>query len=329
MRSRVVVSSLIVHLLCVAAATAQSPEPRDQPKLPPVETTPTAQPAPVFAPAQPAAAQPPATAPAQPVSTPPTPTTSAPAAAVSPPPTPATPPAGATGAAPGPIPGVVPAAAETPATSPPPLAPFGAGVSKPGSADLTAGDPGYQARLRGLEEKVNELKEKVFSSKARLVLLQEAVLHGSVTGAYALLMHKNTMGGAYKLEYASYHLDGQPIYQPTDTTELEKKAEFPIFNGAIVPGSHTVSVYLVYRGASNVFAYWQGYQFKIKSSFTFHFEEGKITNIKVVGYEKGGVTVDMKDRPAVRFDVDVQKVTKSSAQGLGPAAAPAGTSEAK
>ena len=164
-----------------------------------------------------------------------------------------------------------------------------------------------------------------------MVLLQEAVLHGPATGAYASIVHRNSMGSSFKLEYASYHLDGQPIYQPADAAELEKKTEFPIFSGAIVPGSHTISAYLVYRGQSSVFAYWQGYQFKIKSSYTFHFEEGKITQIKCVGYEKGGITTNLNERPSIRFDIDVQKVSRGALGGLTgtvPTTPPTGT-EAK
>jgi hypothetical protein len=216
-----------------------------------------------------------------------------------------------------PAPGAAPPA---PAASPTPPAPAptapGASSSPPatpatGAAPQT--DPGVgETQIRSLEEQVNDLKERIFRSKARLILLQEAVLSGQVSGAYAVLYHKNTMGSAFKLEQATYHLDGSPIYSPSDPSELEKKREFPVFQGAIVPGNHTISVYLVYRGASALFPYWQGYQFKIKSSYTFHFEVGKITSIKVVGFEKGGVTTDMKDRPSVRFDVDVQKMTKGS-----------------
>jgi hypothetical protein len=68
-----------------------------------------------------------------------------------------------------------------------------------------------------------------------------------------------------------------------------------------------VSVKLVYRGHGfGVFSYLEGYKFKVQSSHTFNAEAGKITNVKVVGFEKGGFTTDLKDRPAVRYDVDVQ-----------------------
>jgi hypothetical protein len=135
------------------------------------------------------------------------------------------------------------------------------------------------------------------------------VLHGTITGARAVLTHKNEMGGSFRLEQVQYALDGAPIYGKTDIdAPLDSKPEFEIFNGAIVPGTHQISVYLVYRGNGfGVFSYLKDYSFKIKSSYTFTAEEGNQTTVKVVGYEKGGLMTELKDRPAVRYDVEVQK----------------------
>jgi hypothetical protein len=49
-----------------------------------------------------------------------------------------------------------------------------------------------QMKIRALEERVNELKEKIFRSKARLVLLQEAVLHGTISGSRAIIIQKTS-----------------------------------------------------------------------------------------------------------------------------------------
>jgi hypothetical protein len=175
-------------------------------------------------------------------------------------------------------------------------------------------DAATSVQLRSLEERVNDLKEKIFRSKARLQLLQEAVLHGTITGARAVLVHKNEMSGSFKLEQIQYALDGAPIYNHQDAESDPKgnkdvqSDEFEIFNGSIVPGSHQISVYLVYRGNGyGVFSYLSQYQFKIKSSYTFTAEEGKQTTVKIVGFEKGGLATELKDRPAVRYDVEVSK----------------------
>lgn len=170
-------------------------------------------------------------------------------------------------------------------------------------------DTNYAIKLRNLEERVNDLKERIFRSKARLILLRETVLNGVISGAKARIVHRNEMGSSFTLEQVSYALDGAPLFNKTDPEgSLDEKDEIELFNGSIVPGNHNISVFMLYRGNGyGVFSYLKGYSFKIKSSYAFTAEEGKITTVKIVGYEKGGFTTDLKDRPAVRYDVEVKQ----------------------
>ena len=197
-------------------------------------------------------------------------------------------------------------------------------VQKPGESaapqkPLTA-DEAFNARVKTLEEQVVDMKEKIFRTKARLLLLQETVLGGDLSsGARAVLFHRNEMGSSFVLESVAYALDGAPIFTKVDVNgDLDKREEFEIFNGRIVPGQHQVAVRLVYRGNGyGVFSYLEGYKFKVQSSYTFNAEGGKVTTVRVVGFEKGGLTTDLKDRPAVRYDIEVTKDLPP------PAAAPA------
>lgn len=178
-------------------------------------------------------------------------------------------------------------------------------------------DEAFQTRVKTLEEKVVDLKEKIYRTKARLLLLQETVLGGDLSsGARAVLVHKNDMGGSFALDSVAYALDGAPILTRTDKDgDLSKRPEFEIFNGRIVPGQHQVAVRLVYRGKGfGVFSYLEGYKFTVSSSYTFSAEPGKVTMVKVVGYEKGGLTTDLKDRPAVRYDVEVNRESNPKPQ---------------
>jgi hypothetical protein len=186
------------------------------------------------------------------------------------------------------------APAETEATTPPPT---------------PAPEQGYDVKVRDLEEKVNQLKMRIYQSKARLVRLQEAVLHGVVSGARARIVHRNEMSGLFRLQEAHYFLDGAPLKQMTDVDgNLAKAEELELFQGQIVPGNHQISVNLVYSGNGyGIFTYLRGYRFKIRSSYTFSAEEGKFTELKVVGFESGGITTDLKDRPTIRYDVEVRK----------------------
>ncbi len=171
-----------------------------------------------------------------------------------------------------------------------------------------SGDSGaYTVRLRGLEKNVNELKEQIFRTKARLNLLKETVLGGVIGASRAIIRHKNEMGSSFRLVTAAYALDGVQIYSKTDDSgRLADSQEFDIYNGAIQPGSHTLSVSLVYQGNGfGVFSYLKGYKFKVKSSHTFVAGESKTTSITVVGYEKGNITTQLSDKPAVDFRVNV------------------------
>ena len=181
----------------------------------------------------------------------------------------------------------------------------------PGESALpVTSDEAFQTRVKTLEEQVVDLKEKIYRTKARLLLLQETVLGGDLSsGARAVLVHKNDMGGSFALDSVAYALDGAPILTRTDKDgDLSKRPEFEIFNGRIVPGQHQVAVRLIYRGKGfGVFSYLEGYKFTVSSSYTFSAEPGKVTTVKIVGYEKGGITTDLKDRPAVRYDVEVNR----------------------
>jgi len=217
-----------------------------------------------------------------------------------------------------------------PAASPPPLPPPppppAAAAAPAAGADAgkaATADEANELKVRQLEERVSDLKEKIFRTKARLMNLQEMVIGGDITtGSKAVLVHRNEMGSSFYLESVAYTLDGAPIYSKVDVEgDLEKRAEFEIFNGRIVPGNHQIAVQLTYRGHGyGLFSYLQGYKFKVQSSYTFNAEPGKVNTIKVVGFEKGGLTAELKDRPAVRYDLAVARdEAKRAAEAEGKA----------
>jgi hypothetical protein len=168
----------------------------------------------------------------------------------------------------------------------------------------SAGDDAYRVKINQLQGRVNSLKEKIFRTKTRLAILKESLLSTSIAGAEARLMHRNEMGSSFNLEKVIYSLDGTPIYSKVDADgDLDDAKKLQIFDGPIVPGNHTLSVVMVYRGNGfGIFSYLRGYVFTLRNSHTFHAEEGKRIQVSVVGYEKGGMTTDLKDRPDIRFE---------------------------
>ncbi len=223
------------------------------------------------------------------------------------------------GAQPAAAPAAAPApAAPAPATTAPATSPKDNGAPTPPPA---TGAASYAYRLRDLERRVNELKEAVFRSKARLNLLKETVLHGVIAGSRAVIVHRNEMGSMYMPIRYSYALDGTEIFAKTDDSgKLADQKEFEVFNGALVPGNHTLSVTMVYQGNGAIFTYLKGYTFTAHSSHTFTAGEGKQLQLKVVGFEKGNpITTDPKDRPSVDFRENVITDKDAAAKQAAPA----------
>ncbi len=184
----------------------------------------------------------------------------------------------------------------------------GAAPAGDASGTAAAGDKGsYSVRLKDLEDRVNRLKEQIFRSKARLSLLAETVLDRKIAGAKAIISFRNEMGGSFWLTKATFLLDGGPILNKTDEGgNLAERDVIELFDGPVMPGDHTLSVVLQYRGHGyGIFSYLKGYSFKVRSSRTFTVGEGKAIKVEVVGYEKGGVTTALEERPAVRFSENV------------------------
>jgi hypothetical protein len=207
-----------------------------------------------------------------------------------------------------------PAAPQTTATGAAPAVPTGTTTSADGSTSVTATqtqaaggimDAGtYAVRLVDLEQRINELKEQVFRSKARLALLAETILQGVVGGSQNLVVLENGMTNTFELVGASFALDGAPIFFRADESgEFGKLNEIDIYNGAIVPGEHTLTVSLELRGRGyGVFSYLQGYHFTLTSSHSFTAPEGRAIRVRVVSYEQGGPMTPINERPNVRFE---------------------------
>jgi hypothetical protein len=162
----------------------------------------------------------------------------------------------------------------------------------------------YSVKLRDLEQKVNQLKEKIFRSKARLSLLAEKVLAGPAgAGARATITYSDKMGSSFKLIKAVFILDGVPIYNKADQKGMKKKkSALQLFSAPIVPGEHTLSVSLEYKGNGyGVFAYLNDYRFKVRSSHAFSVDEGKSKQLEIVIYERGNIATPLEERPAIKY----------------------------
>ena len=189
-------------------------------------------------------------------------------------------------------------------------APATATPTPPSNAALTGQAGGnareseiYGDRLDGIESEVAALKDKVFRSKARLAVLRDTVLSGVMAGGRVIVAHRNLMGVGFRLIRVVVILDGAQIFARSDETgALDAEDELPIYDGNLPPGPHEITVELVYQGQGyGAFDYLKGYTFKSSSNHSFAVGESGQFKLVSKGFERGNLTTEMKDRPAVEW----------------------------
>lgn len=192
--------------------------------------------------------------------------------------------------------------AAKPATAPAPKAPD-AKPAAPASDPSVRQSEVYGDRIEGLSVEVDDLKDKIFRSKARLALLRETVLKGVMAGSRVVIAHRNLMGSGFRLVKMVYIMDGAQIYARSDESgSLDSEDELVIYDGNLPPGAHNVTIELTYKGHGyGVFAYLSGYTFDSRSSHSFTAPENGAVKLSSVGFERGNLTTEMKDRPSVNW----------------------------
>lgn len=183
-------------------------------------------------------------------------------------------------------------------------------------------DEQYDLKIRELEERVVNLKEKIFRTKTRLLLLKERILNDVIAEAKLVVLHANDMGDSFRPVQVYYRLDGEDLKLLDNATGLLDTSEpIEIMNGNVAPGNHNLTVEMVYRGDSGVFTYLKDYLFKLRANYTFYATKGKVTTVRSIGFLKGDITYDLTDRPSIKFNVSQASYTKDiTAEESGSAA---------
>ncbi len=196
-------------------------------------------------------------------------------------------------------------------------------MASPRPASSAVDGATYAVRLKDLEQRIDELKEQIRRSHTRLSLLTDTILSGGLAGSRAEIEFHNDLSSAFRLVRALFVLDGAVQYNKSDDTgALAEQAVIPIFNGSIPPGDHTLQVLLNLQGNGyGVFSYLKSYHFEPRSSHSFTAVEGKTLALQVIAYEKGGVTTQLEDRLAVRYQEKISAGVSGTNNGAKPAAA--------
>lgn len=171
----------------------------------------------------------------------------------------------------------------------------------------------HRVRMDAFSARLDELEGRIATTGSRVNLIRDAVLGEKIARSRAIIFHRNEMGSSFVLERATYLLDGGVIYSKEDAGgALDRQKEFEIFNGAINPGEHEITVAMVYGGSTyGFFTYLKGYKFKVESKYKFMVADGKLTKLSVVSFAKGDITTETSDRIAVRYDQEVGAVPAS------------------
>ncbi len=179
----------------------------------------------------------------------------------------------------------------------------------------------YAVRLRDLQQRIDQLKEQIRRSHTRLSLLSDTILSGGASGSRSTIRFENKLSSQFRVTRVLIVLDGAVQYNKSDRSGvLAEQKVIPIFNGSIPPGDHTVQVLINLQGHGyGVFSYLRGYRFEVRSSHSFTAVEGKTSSLRILAYEKGGVTTPMEERPAVRY---LEKVVTGLTDPAGNAPAP-------
>jgi len=177
--------------------------------------------------------------------------------------------------------------------SPPPSSPSSA-ISSSTSTTVS---------LTKIIDAIKKLKDEISNSEKRMDEIVGIVLSSTETkGSRIILSHKNEMSQDFVLVDATFSLDGAPIFKKEDVDGILKDQETLIYDGAILPGQHTLSVSLVYRGQGfGILSYISKYKFKVKSKHQFEVKQGKGLELKVVCFEKGDINTKIEDRPAIKY----------------------------
>jgi len=172
------------------------------------------------------------------------------------------------------------------------------------SVEAATADSSSLHSLRSVEQEVEQLKERVFRSKATLQLLRELVVEGASLGSRVVLWYQNDLSAAYKVESIQYFLDGESVYSRVDPEgSLSKEKELAIAERSSSPGMHTLQVQAVLRGNGyGVFSYLRSYTFNVESSYSFQVEDGQVTVVRAILDDQGGLLKSFVDRPTVAYE---------------------------
>lgn len=168
-------------------------------------------------------------------------------------------------------------------------------------------DREFRQNLKDLENRIESLKERVIETKSRLLNYSQKVAKGFAAGTQVALQLQNDLGGDFQVEKISFFLDGHQVYLKEFDLE-DPVIELDVYRGSVLPGRHRIDVELIVRGDEGMFDFGHGARLKLESGEYFNANEGKVLQIELVMFDRGGVFKKIDSRPGMRFDIEERDV---------------------
>lgn len=175
-------------------------------------------------------------------------------------------------------------------------------------APSTSRSADYDLELHELEDRLNELKESVFASKARLRMLWHQLMQERIGGSRVVVVHINDLGGLFDIERITYALDGDQVHagNAAEDETVADNGRVEVYDSPVLAGPHTIVVQAELVGnAHGLFSYMEGYSFSLVSSHSFTIEDGKTAEVDVRLFDHGGASRALEDRPDVSYEIEM------------------------
>lgn len=121
---------------------------------------------------------------------------------------------------------------------------------------------------------------------------------------HADVVFKNETGNSFLLRRVAMAIDGQPFATHTIADGDPAATEQRLGVATLAGGEHDVVVEADYQGNGyGVFAYLKGYRFKARLAYHLELPDARPRRIRCIGYEAGGPTTPLEERPQIRCEL--------------------------
>lgn len=165
-----------------------------------------------------------------------------------------------------------------------------------------AADGDFRDQIQGLNRQISLLREKVIEAKSRLLSYSQKVAQGFASGTQVYVNISNNLGGKFRIEKIVFYLDGHQVFSREFDPEEEVDSVLA-YRGSVLPGRHRMDVDVILNGKSGMFDRSYSARLRLESGEYFAANEGKIVDLGLVLFDKGGRFTSIDERPALKFEI--------------------------